>query len=369
MKVALVSNLFNPVGPSAPGGLEVFNYYLMRALIGKGIDATLYAPGDSSSDIPLIPLVDKSLQYSESEDFLSVPWNYRVMTVKEFAAYTRMIDKDLSNISADRIIHFSMVNFLPIYLAVKKNMPVLVTLHMAATNFHFKFLEEIFSEDEIKKIHFIGVSRNQAKMFPHTYKTIANGVDSEELRFSKEFRDTFIWIGRLVKEKGALDALESCKTANVSLEIGGEAKSRDEVRFVETQLKPALTENILEMGLINREDKPNFYSAKATIFSSLLNEAAPLTIIESMSCGTPVIAYETGSAAEVIKDGYNGFLIKQGDISGIVAAIKKIESLSPSAYLTMRENSRKTIEENYTLDKMTDKYLETYQEILVCNKQ
>lgn len=95
-------------------------------------------------------------------------------------------------------------------------------------------------------------------------------------------------------------------------------------------------------------------------------------MVESMSCGTPVIAYNHGSVAEIVKDGVTGFIIdpddedrplkgsfvikKQG-VEGLVEAIKRIKEID-------RRSCRKHVEENFTVERMVDGYERVYNQLI-----
>lgn len=356
--ISIISNIFNPVGPSAPGGLEVFNYYLTKELEERNIDVELYASGDSEKLKSLKPIIDLSLEYSQTQEFLSVPWNYRRMTVREFGVYTGFIQ----NQKNDRLVHFSLVNFLPIYLAIKRKLSVITTIHMPIDNLHYQILKNLLTPEELKQAHFIGVSKAQVKNFP-VEKIIHNGVATQDFQFSSQARDTFIWMGRIIPEKGCPDAIAASNKAKVLLEIGGEPKNMTEEQFFQKNIQPGINNNISYKGFIKAQERSRFYAAKALIFTPKWEEAFGLIMTEAMACGTPVIAYNRGAVSEIIKDGETGYLVPEGDTEGLAKAILKIQDLSQKQYLEMRKNCREHIEKNFSFKKMVDEYILVYKEI------
>lgn len=123
-------------------------------------------------------------------------------------------------------------------------------------------------------------------------------------------------------------------------------------------------------------------SAKVFLFPIEWEEPFGLVLIESMACGTPIIAYARGSAPEIIKDGVTGFLInpsedeKRGDflikktgIDGFFEAVKQIYSMSKKEYENVRIACRKHVEENFTIEKMVDNYEKIYAEVINEDKQ
>jgi len=77
--------------------------------------------------------------------------------------------------------------------------------------------------------------------------------------------------------------------------------------------------------------------------------------VESMACGTPVIAFNRGSMPELITSGTNGFLVR--DVEGAVEAVTQIGSLE-------RVECRRTVEKRFSSERMVDEYISVYQEIL-----
>ncbi|MBI5619392.1 glycosyltransferase, partial [Candidatus Gottesmanbacteria bacterium] len=103
-----------------------------------------------------------------------------------------------------------------------------------------------------------------------------------------------------------------------------------------------------------------------------------LVMIEAMACGTPVIAYNRGSVAEIVKDGVTGFIIeddnttnttntankpisqwviKKKGIEGLVEAVKRIGEIDRAA-------CRKHVEEHFTVEKMVEGYEQVYNKLL-----
>lgn len=359
LAVSIISNIFNPVGPAVTGGLEVFNYFLAKDLEEKGIDIKLYASGDSAKLKSLVPLCEKSLAFSQSQEFLAEHWNYRRMTVEEFGIYTKFIQEQKN----DRLIHFGLVNFLPIYLAVKKGLPMLTTLHMPIENRHYQILLELMSKKELEQANFVAVTEAQVKNFPFVRAVVPNGINLENFEFSSSPKNQFIWIGRFVNEKGCLEAIQAAKKSRVNLNIGGSPKQVEEDYF--NKVQSFFGEEIHYQGFVKADQRSDFYNSRALLFPINWEEPFGLVMIEAMACGTPVIAYNRGSVPEIVEDQKTGFIVKDNSIDGLVDAIGKIQNMPNDKYLQMRENCRRHVEKNFTFQKVIEKYLAIYQEIFV----
>ncbi len=85
------------------------------------------------------------------------------------------------------------------------------------------------------------------------------------------------------------------------------------------------------------------------------NEPFGLSVIESMACGTPVIAFNRGSMSELIDHGENGFLVSNKDEA--ITALNRIKDID-------RLHCRKTVEKHFTVDTMVEKYIKVYKQIL-----
>jgi len=78
-------------------------------------------------------------------------------------------------------------------------------------------------------------------------------------------------------------------------------------------------------------------------------------VVESMACGTPVIAFERGSMAEIIRDGSTGFLVD--DVDAAVRAVARLDTID-------RRRCRDEVETRFTSRRMADDYLAVYHKIL-----
>ena len=149
------------------------------------------------------------------------------------------------------------------------------------------------------------------------------------------------------------------KVPNARLILVGDGPDRHRVERLIDKL--GLKKNIRMMGY--RNDIPDILRCADALVMASETESAPLTILEAMSIGLPIIATRVGGIPEQVQDGYNGFLVpvkRPGDIAE--AALK----LNANFDLQMRmsENSRKTVLEKYTVDKVLDQYMKVYESVL-----
>ncbi|HZY78742.1 MAG TPA: glycosyltransferase family 4 protein [Cyclobacteriaceae bacterium] len=135
-------------------------------------------------------------------------------------------------------------------------------------------------------------------------------------------RDHFLFVGRLVEEKGLRTLLEATWKSPFKLIIIGDGPMQQEV-IEHTKKNP----NVVYLGPQNKATVISHMKACAgLIFPSLWYEGLPLTLIEAFSAGTPVIASRLGAMKELIQDGVNGLLFESGNEKELVRCIETIQN-------------------------------------------
>jgi glycosyltransferase involved in cell wall biosynthesis len=85
------------------------------------------------------------------------------------------------------------------------------------------------------------------------------------------------------------------------------------------------------------------------------DEPFGLSVIESMACGTPVIAFDRGSMPELIENGQNGFLVS--NVNEAAASVARLHEID-------RATCRRHVERRFTVERMIDKYVHVYEQII-----
>jgi len=127
--------------------------------------------------------------------------------------------------------------------------------------------------------------------------------------------------------------------------------------YFERDVKPVLEKSphVEFIGEINDTQKQDFLGrAKALLFPISWPEPFGLVMIESMACGTPVIAFNSGSVPEVMEDGLTGFVVQ--NVEQAVAAVGRLDQL-------FRPSIRSRFEERFSVAAMAREYVKIYQEL------
>ncbi len=134
----------------------------------------------------------------------------------------------------------------------------------------------------------------------------------------------------------------------MKLRIAAKIDKTDEAYFA-SEIRPLLDDPLIEfVGEINDAQKPEFFgNAMGVLFPIDWPEPFGLVMIEAMSCGTPVVAYNHGSVPEVIDQGVTGFVVSGEDEA--VTAVNRLTMLN-------RLMVRKRFEERFSVERMVDEY-------------
>jgi glycosyltransferase involved in cell wall biosynthesis len=132
-----------------------------------------------------------------------------------------------------------------------------------------------------------------------------------------------------------------------------EAWERD---FYESEIKGMLTPNVEILGELTFDEKLEVFArANCTLMPVQWPEPFGLVAVESLACGTPVVALRNGALPETVEDGVTGFVAD--DMDAFVAAIDRAASLDPAA-------CRRSVEERFSVEAMTDGYERVFERVV-----
>jgi glycosyltransferase involved in cell wall biosynthesis len=184
--------------------------------------------------------------------------------------------------------------------------------------------------------------------------TIHHGIPIDEFPFDAEGSEELLFFGRFHPDKGAGEAIRAARAVGRKLVMAGIVQDAD---YFAREAAPFIDERTVEYrGVLGGVDRTTALgSAYAMLHLIGFDEPFGLSVIEAMACGTPVIAYRRGSMPELIDDEVTGFLVDSFDEA--VAAIGRIGEIDRAA-------CRQAVAERFTVDRMADRYLELYRNLL-----
>ena len=359
MKIIQIASFEERVPPKKYGGIELVVYNITQELVRRGHDVYLIASGDSQTKAKLLTVFPKALRtYAKAQDM-------RTRDSLKFIGIGKVLEY-LKNIDADIIHNHLGWRLLPFSPIIKT--PIVTTLHGPLYVDYQKLVYGKF-----KKAKYISISKNQREPFPNLnyVGTVYNAIDIDKFDFSEKKGDYFAFLGRMSPEKGPVQAIQIAKRAGIKLKMAAKVDVVDK-DFFEEKVKPLIDNKQVEfVGEIGPKEKNDFLKNAIGLISPIQwREPFGLFFIEAMACGTPVIAFRRGSVPEIIKNGETGFVVApfnekgKPNIQEFALAVKKIYQMPESEYKKMRNNCRKHIEKNFTIDKMVDNYEKIYHKIL-----
>lgn len=339
MRIAQVAPLAEAVPPKLYGGTERVVSWLTEELVAQGHDVTLFASGDSQTSAKLVPCTLQGLRLSGIRDYT--------------ASNLVMLDTVRRHAGEFDIIHFH-VDLLPIALFRDLAHKSLVTLHGRLDWPDFQPVFNAFPEMPL-----VSISESQRKPMPshaNWLATIHHGLGSDVCPFYQKGGEHLAFLGRISPEKSPDRAIKIATRAGVPLKIAAKVDKADQDYF-EDVIRPMLDHPLVEfIGEINEQEKCSFLgNALALLFPINWPEPFGLAMIESMSAGTPVIAWRNGSVPEVLADGVSGVIVNS--INEAVAAAGTVRAMS-------RERVRRSFERRFTAERMAADYVDAYRRLL-----
>ncbi len=338
MRIAQIAPLIESVPPRLYGGTERIVSYLSEELVRQGHGVTLFASGDSRTDAELVACVPKALRLAEVRE--AVP--YQVLQLEKVRQ--RAGDFDVLHFHTDHL-HFP--------LARQLGWPAVTTTH---GRLDLPDHQPLFAE--FSEMALVSVSDDQRRPLAAArwIATVPHGLPADLYSFSPDGRDGYLaFLGRICPEKRPDRAIETARRAGVELKIAAKVDRVDQSYFEEV-IRPLLRDPGIEyVGEINERQKQAFLAkAKALLFPIDWPEPFGLVQIEAMACGTPVIAWRSGSVSEVVQHGVTGFIVD--GIGEAVAAVERVGSLS-------RKAVRAGFEERFSIERVARDYLRVYESL------
>ena len=198
-------------------------------------------------------------------------------------------------------------------------------------------------------------------------QVIPNGVDTSIFYPSESVPDTptVLAVGRLVPNKGMDTLIKAvpevlARVQEAKFVIAGAGPMDSSLRKLTESL--GVGDSVEFLG--HRSDVPDLLRG-ATVFArpSTL-EGMPLTVLEAMATGLPVIATRVGGTPELITDGENGFLIPVGDSHALAEAILDVLS-APERSSRMGQRNLQIVQIEYTWERVINRTEALYQEMVL----
>ncbi|MCW1887313.1 glycosyltransferase family 4 protein [Luteolibacter flavescens] len=258
-------------------------------------------------------------------------------------------------LTADVVLNFGRLDYLTPILASK--IPLVCRFGNPVPQSQIDWLLARRSSN----LRLIGVSLDQIKHLKSTagWDVIYNSTDLEKFKFHPACSEPryLAFLGRITHNKGADTAIRVARQAGLKLKIGGNiGDEAGDAEFFEKEIRPHLGEDVEWLGPVGDAAKQSLLGgAFATIFPIRWPEPFANVVVESLVCGTPVIATRCASTPEIITNGENGFL--GDDEEALAGLVNRIPSVS-------RMTCRRGVEERFSAHGMARAYVRVIQELV-----
>lgn len=335
MRLAMLSPVAWRTPPRGYGPWERVVSLITEGLLRKGLDVTLFATGDSITGGHLRAVAPKG--YEEAPDILPKVWE--CLHISEVFEQADQFD----------LIH-NHFDFLPLTYSRLVPTPVVTTIH----GFSSPKILPVYRKYNSTS-HYVSISNADRAPGLNYVATVYHGIDIENFSFrDRPMGDYLLFFGRIHPDKGTKEAIEIAREAGRRLIIAGIIQDQE---YYDCCVKPCLNKPGVEFVGSVGPNKRNEILGNALALLHPIHFAEPfgLSVVESMACGTPVIAFNKGSMPELIEHERDGFLVS--NVGQAVQAAERIGEID-------RRNCRKTVEKRFTSEIMVENYIGVYEKIL-----
>ena len=332
MRVGLVAPPWVPVPPVRYGGTEAVIDTLARGLVAAGHEVLLATTGDAGCPVPTVSAYPTAPEPMGS----TLPELHHAIV-----AYAALADCD--------VIHDHTLAGPLTAMTLRRRPPVLVTNHGDFSAPARAFFQHIAPVAAITAISHH--QRAQAGDLPIT-AVVHHGLDLDRFAIGTGKGGHLAYVGRCAPEKGVAEAITIARRAGLPIVVIAKQRQPAEVRYFDEVVAPLLGPDVDFRGEVHPEERDQVVRDAIALLNPIdWAEPFGLVMAESLACGTPVIAFPSGAAPEIVDDGTTGFLC--ADVDSAVEAVSRIETLDRAA-------CRTAAEERFAASRMVSDYAALY---------
>jgi glycosyltransferase involved in cell wall biosynthesis len=347
LRVAVLAPPWIAVPPPGYGGIEAVVDLLCEQLVARGHEVTLFAAPGSRSAARVRSLLEAAHPEEIGSSLRESDHVAGVWGEVELAA--------AGGVPFDVLHDHS--GFTALAMADRVAVPVVHTLHGTFDEQTVRFYER-----HAHKAWLVAISHSQAASAPagvRVVDVVPNPIVVDRWPLCSEKQDYLLWVGRMDPIKGPHLAIEAARLAGRTLVLAGPVQPGQERYFhgmIEPKVDGSMVRYVGEVGGVVKQEL--FASAAGFLMPVRWREPFGMVMIEALACGTPVIAFAEGAAAEIVIDGENGFLV--ADEVAMAAAVKRLGSIDP-------ERCRASVAERYDASITAAGYERVYREAIAAD--
>jgi glycosyltransferase involved in cell wall biosynthesis len=334
MHIAMLAPIAWRTPPRHYGPWESVASLLTEGLVARGHDVNLFATADSLTSGRLHAVCPRGYE----EDRSLIPKVWECLHISEL----------FEDADAFDIIH-NHFDYLPLTYTGLTTTPLVTTIH----GFSSPGILPVYKKYN-KTTFYVSISDADRSPELDYIETIHHGVDIRQFDFQQVPDDTLLFFGRIHNDKGARQAIEIARACGKKLIMAGIIQDQ---MYYDRYVAPHLdNDTVVYVGSVGPAERNRLLGkALALLHPIQFDEPFGLSVVESMACGSPVIAFDRGSMPELIANAKSGFLVDNvGKAIESVLNIKEID----------RATCRRHVERHFTVDRMVDAYIDVYEMII-----
>lgn len=332
VRVAILGPVAWRTPPRHYGPWERIAGLIAAGLHARGVDVTLFATLDSQTPAKLEGVCPAG--YAEDPELDGRVW--------EALHVAHALDR-----SGDFDLLHNHLDWLPLAFDRFAQAPIVTTIHGFSS-------PAILPAYRHSRSAFVSISLADRAAGIDYLANVYHGVDLAELPFDPAGGEALVSFGRIHPDKGTKEAIEIAAAAGRRLVLCGIVQDE---RYYAEQVEPYVDgDRVVFLGSVGPEERAAVLGGAAALLHPIaFDEPFGLSVVESMICGTPVIAFERGSMAEIVDEGVTGLLVD--GVAEAAAAVDRAAGLDRAA-------CRARGVERFSAERMVDDYLRVYEQVL-----
>lgn len=333
MKIAVLAPVAWRTPPRHYGPWEQFASILADGLAEAGVDVTLFATRDSVTKAKLCWACEKPYEEDPDAD----------AKVCECLHISQAVER-----AGEFDLFHNGYDFLPLTYSRLIKTPMVTTIH----GFSSPKILPVYRKYN-NSTYYVSISDANRDESLTYIRTVYHGIRVGDYRFQRQKGDYLLFFGRIHPDKGTHDAIRIARMLKTELIIAGIVQDR---RYFDECVQPYLSDQVRYIGPVGPEGKSALLgNAKALLHPICFDEPFGYSVVESLACGTPVIAVNRGSMPELLTDGETGFLVRSAEEAA--ERVRDLGKIDPA-------RCRREVEERFSDRRMVRDYLEVYRDIL-----
>jgi glycosyltransferase involved in cell wall biosynthesis len=331
VRIAVLGPIAWRTPPRHYGPWERIAGLVADGLHARGVDVTLFATLDSQTPAKLEGVCP--VGYAEDPELDGRIWE----ALHVAHALERSGDFDL--------VH-NHLDWLPLAFDRHARAPIVTTVHGFSS-------PKILPAYRHSRSAFVSISLADRAPGIDYAANVYHGVDLAELPFGSG-GEPLVCFGRIHPDKGTREAIEIAEAAGRRLVLCGIVQDE---RYWAEQIEPHVDgDRVVYLGSVGPQERAAVLGGAAALLHPIaFAEPFGLSVVESMICGTPVVAFRRGSMEEVVDEGVTGYLVET--VAEAVRAVAGATSLDRAA-------CRARAALRFSAERMVDDYLRVYEQVL-----